>query len=134
MIHVDTSFLVDLIRERRRAEQGPATIQLVRHRDEELRISVHVACELYAGAELSQRPRQERETIQSLISAFEFSWPDDRFAPKYASLLALLERRGERAGVMDLLVATAAIIDEAALVSRDTRGFERIPELKLITY
>lgn len=134
MIHVDTSFLVDLMRERSRSQPATASSLLARHRDEELRVSVHVACELYAGAELSQRPEEERDTIVALFSAFEFSWPDERFAPMYARLLALLERSGERASVMDLLIATAAIVDEAPLVTRDAGGFERIPELKLITY
>lgn len=134
MIHVDTSFLVDVMRERSRSRPGPASDMLARLRDEELRISVHAACELFAGAELSQRPERERAVIVQLCSAFEFAWPDERFPPTYARLLAFLERKGERASLMDLLIATAAVVDRAPLVTRDTKGFERIPDLKIVGY
>lgn len=134
MIHVDTSFLVDVMRERSRSQPGPASALLARLRDEELRISVHAACELYAGAELSERPERERTAIVALCSAFEFAVPDERFPPTYARLLASLERRGERAPLMDLLIATAAVVDQAPLVTRDAKGFERIPDLKVVGY
>ena len=134
MIHVDTSFLVDVMRERSRSQPGPAYALLARLRDEELRISVHAACELYAGAELSERPDRERAEIVALCSAFEFSYPDERFPPTYARLLAALERRGERASLMDLLIATAAVVDQSPLVTGDAKGFERIPDLKVIGY
>ena len=134
MIHVDTSFLIDAIRERSRSRPGPATALLASYHDEEIRISVHVACELYAGAELSDRPEQERATIVALCSAFELAYPDETFPPAYARLLATLERKGERASVMDLLIATAAILDRAPLVTREATGFERIPDLQIVTY
>jgi predicted nucleic acid-binding protein len=35
---------------------------------------------------------------------------------------------------MDLLIATAAMSDDALLVTRDRRHFTRIPDLELIDY
>ena len=68
MMHVDTSFLVDLLRESRRRRPGPATAFLNRIQGEELRVDVHVACELLAGAELYVRPSVERERVQRLCA------------------------------------------------------------------
>ena len=56
MIHLDTSFLVDLLREQARSRPGPASRQLDAMLDEELWLSVHAACELFAGAEGAERP------------------------------------------------------------------------------
>lgn len=134
MIHLDTSFLVDALRESAAGDDGPAKYLLSGLRDEELAISVHVACELLAGAELSKRPDREREAVFELCAAFRTAFPDERFAPTYARLLAGLERAGRRAAVMDLLIATAAVVDRSPLVTRDPSGFERVPDLDLITY
>lgn len=54
--HLDTSSLVDLIRELTRGTDGPAHRMLQTLTDEELAISIHVSCELHAGAELSNAP------------------------------------------------------------------------------
>jgi len=35
---------------------------------------------------------------------------------------------------MDLLIATAAVLDEAALVTRNARDFARVPGLELVAY
>jgi len=35
---------------------------------------------------------------------------------------------------MDLLIATAALVQEATLATRNRRHFERIPALRLLTY
>lgn len=50
MIHLDTSYLVDLLREAARGKPGPATKRLDEMADEDLWLSVHAACECYAGS------------------------------------------------------------------------------------
>lgn len=64
--------------------------------DEALGVSIHVVCDLLAGAEPC--------------------------------------RRGETISTMDLLIATAAVIDGAPLVSRNAREFERVPGLHVLSY
>lgn len=134
MIHLDTSFLVDLLRETRRADPGPATALLDRLAGDELGISVHVACELYAGVERSASRRKERARVDELCDTLHVVYPDDRFAPLYGRLLADLRRAGEPIATMDLLIGTAAIVEEAPLVSRNPRHFGRLPGLDLIEY
>lgn len=134
MTHLDTSFLVDLLREGARGGTGPAHDLLERLADEELVVSVHVACELFAGAELSREPARERERVSVLLSALQVVYPTDRFAARYGTVLAELRRRGEAVPTMDLLIGTAALVDDSPLVTRNARDFERLPGLQVLAY
>ena len=134
MTHLDTSFLVDLLREAARGEEGPAHAVLDRLSEEELAVSVHVACELYAGAELADDPEVERTRVTSLLKALQVVHTGDRLAPLYGVLLAELRRRGETVSTMDLLIATGARTHDAPVVTRNTRDFERVPGLDVVSY
>ena len=134
MTHLDTTYLVDLLRESARNEEGPATRKLDELAEEELAISVHVACELQAGAELSRDPAKERERLEALLRPLGVVFPDERFPPSYGRLLAELQRRGESISTMDLFIATAAIVDGAAILTRNVREFERVPGLHVLSY
>ena len=134
MIHLDTSFLVDLLRERTKRADGPAHRLLPTLADEELAISVHVACELYAGAELSRDPAAEHKRVAALCRALDVVPIDSRFPPVYARLFGELRRRGESIATMDLLIAAAAMVENARLVTRNVRDFERIPGLRVVAY
>ena len=134
MIHLDTSFLVDLLRETSRRRPGAATALRSRLEAEELKVSVHVVCELLAGAELARHPADERQRVLNLCGAVEIAYPDERFAAAYARLLAALQRQGRMIGTMDLLISTAAVTDESALITRNTKEFSRVPGLTVISY
>ncbi len=134
MIHLDTSFLVDLLRETRRGRGGPASKHLEALADVELRVSVHVLCELFAGVELSDRGAEERAAVEALTGGFEVVSPAAGFASTYGRLLARLQSEGRLISTMDLLIATAAVLDGAPLVTGNPKHFERIPELDVVTY
>ena len=134
MTHLDTSFLVDLLRESSRNRTGPATALLDRLGEEELRVGLHVVCELLAGAEMAARPSIERKRVHDLCGGLEIVYPDLRFPPVYARTLAALERAGQRISTMDLLIATAALVDAAPLVTRNAKDFARVPGLELVGY
>ena len=125
---------MDLLRESTAGEQGPAHARLDRLADEELAVSIHVACELCAGAELADDPELERTRVASLLKALHVVHTGDRFAPVYGALLAELRRRGEAVSTMDLLIATAARAQDASVVTRNVRDFERVPGLDVLTY
>ncbi len=134
MTHLDTSFLVDLLREAAGGKEGPAHAVLDRLADEELAVSVHVACELYAGAELADDPERECTRVASLLKALQVVHTGHRFAPLYGALLAELRRRGETVSTMDLLIAAAARTHDAPVVTRNARDFERMPGLDVASY
>jgi len=134
VIHLDTSFLIDLLREARRGQGGPASRCLEELADVELRVSVHVLCELFAGVERSTRGAEERAAVEALTAGFEVVFPGAGFAPVYGRLLARLQEEGRVISTMDLLIATAAVVDGAPIVTRNPKHFERVPELEVVTY
>jgi tRNA(fMet)-specific endonuclease VapC len=134
VIHLDTSFLVDLMREARRASDGPATAKLAELADETLGASLFVRCELEAGVAASTRPDEERRRIGELFAVLALSLPGPEVAALYGRLLVDLERRGEAIATMDLLIAASALADGAPLVTRNVRHFERIGGLELLGY
>jgi tRNA(fMet)-specific endonuclease VapC len=135
VIHLDSSFLIDLLRESARGRPGPALdfIEMVDER-ETIGLSVHVLCELLAGVELSRNPAQEIREVTHLSGAIEIAYPDERFAPAYGRLLASMQRTGLKVATMDLLIATAAVLDNAQLVTNNVKDFARVPGLKLLRY
>lgn len=134
ILHLDTSFLVDLLRERTRGAEGPASAFLARHLDDELRTSLLVACELMLGVERSDRGGEERRRVEELLSVVAVTLPTSALAPVYGRVLASLQRRGEVIATMDLLIALTALVDGAPLVTRNAAHFERVPDLRLLEY
>jgi len=135
LIHLDTSYVVDLLRERGAKRDGLATQLLVGAlAGEELAISVHVACELHAGAELSQNPSVERRRVEEICGALEVRLLDETFPRLYGRALADLRRGGHAISAMDLLIAVAALTDGAPLVTRNVKDFQRVPGLELVRY
>jgi tRNA(fMet)-specific endonuclease VapC len=132
VIHLDTSFVVDLQRDAGRA--GAARAFLERHAGDPFGISVHALCELEAGVRLARNPQREHARLQAIISGLAVAYPDHRFADTYGRTFAALERRGKRVPAMDLLIAVAALADRAALVTRDTRDFAAVPDLEVLGY
>lgn len=135
MIHLDTSFLIDLLRETVAERPGPA-LDLIESFDpnELLGVSVHVVCELRAGAELSRQALKQHEALDRLLSGLEVAYPDARFAPAYARLLAATTRGGRPMAAMDLLIATSATLDDAPLVTKNVKDFSRVPGLRVLHY
>jgi tRNA(fMet)-specific endonuclease VapC len=135
MIHLDTSIVIDLLRETARERPGPAFEALETLDDDEpLGVCAHVACELRAGAELARKPVKEHEELDRLLSGLIVVYPDVRFATAYGRLLASIERTGRPVAAMDLLIATAAVLDDATLLTRNVRDFQRVPGLRVLRY
>lgn len=135
MIHLDSSLLIDLLRETARERPGPA-FDVMESLDagEILAVSVHVVCELRAGAELSRRPFKENEALDQLLSGLLIAYPDGRFASTYGRLLAAARKTAKPLPSMDLLIATAALVDDAPIITRNVRDFSRIPGLRVVGY
>ncbi len=134
MIHLDTSFLVDLLRENRRGDTGPATRLLDSLEKEELGISLFAACELYAGAELAADPGTERGKVDELCAALEIDHPQPGFATGYGKLLAQMRSSGDEISTMDLLIANSALLRGVPLITRNLRDFRRVPALEVRAY
>ena len=135
MIHLDSAFVIDLLRESRAQCPGPAFDFIESLPGTEIvAISVLVLCELRAGAELSRQPLRELEGLDEVVGGVLVVYPDDRFAPAYGRAFAAIQRSGRRISAMDLLIGTAALLDDAPVVSRNVKDFSRVPGLRVLTY
>lgn len=134
MIHLDTTFLVDAIRESRRGEHGPARRWLSDHRGEALGLSVFVLSELLVGAELHGDPLAERQRVLRVCGDLPVALPDAGLARTYASVHAALLRQGSPLATMDLLIACVALGAGAPLLTANHRTFSRIHGLRVLDY
>jgi tRNA(fMet)-specific endonuclease VapC len=135
VIHFDTSFLVDLGSEVVREAPGAAFEFIEALGETELlAISVHVLAELRVGAEFARHQVRTHEALDQLLAGFLTVYPDQRFAPMYARLWVAINRSKRTMPAMDLLIATAALIDDAPVVTRNVKDFSRIPGLRVLSY
>ena len=83
---------------------------------------------------MSRQPLIEHEALDRLLSGLLIACPDDRFAGIYGRTLASIERSGRRIGAFDLLIASAALADDAPLVTNNVKHFNAVPGLRIVTY
>ena len=131
---LETSFLVDRLREVKRAQRGPASQKLESLKENEVMISVFTLCELRAGAELSDHPREELERVMQLVEPLPVIYPDSSFPVLYGEIVADLTRRGTPIPAMDLLLAVLAKRFAVPVLTRDVQHFSKIPGLEIVTY
>jgi predicted nucleic acid-binding protein len=135
VIHFDTTFFIDLERELARERPGPAFTFLEELDDQEiLKVSVLVVAELRFGAELTRKPDKAHAALNDLVEGLLVSYPGEGFAARYAREAAAIRRGGWTVSRMDLLIGTAALLDEAPLVTRDVKDFSKVPGLRVLSY
>jgi len=108
--------------------------RLEKTRPQDVAISGIVAAELWTSVMKSrERGRNERALREFLGFVDVLDWPAEA-AKVYGEIRAALEQQGKPIGAMDLLIATHALYEHAILATRNTREFERIKELKLVSW
>ena len=134
MIHLDTSFAIDLFREARRGRFGPAHALLETLDDQPVGVSFFVVCELQDGLLGSSRSEEERADITGLLHALDIAYPDDRFAERYAQVIHYLRKRSRTVATMDLMIGVSALVERAKLVTGNRKHFAMIPDLEIVAY
>ena len=133
MICVDTTFLVDLWREKDRPT-SPARALLAGHPGEDFAVPAHAAGEfLEGGAAVS--PERLADSLE-FLRLFRGGEVGVETALCYARTVAHLRRESSLAGRSkpDLWIAAWAIQHAAPLATRNARHFGDIPDLALISY
>jgi tRNA(fMet)-specific endonuclease VapC len=129
LLILETTFLVDLERELRRAEPGPAERFLENHPRSTLAITFTIAGELAAGSSLGERDAWERflSPFRILDWTREVSW-------RYGQLSRYLSEHGMLIGANDLWIAATALAHQAPLVTGNERHFRRVPDLEVVSH
>jgi tRNA(fMet)-specific endonuclease VapC len=121
MILLDTSFLIDLLIERREA------VMMVQDIDAEEKIISSVSLyELFIGA---QRLKKISD-IEDMCETMEIIAPDRIIAKRAAFLQLSLRERGKEIPAFDALIAATALEKKAVVFSND-RHFREIDDLQV---
>lgn len=133
MICLDTTFLVDLWRQKNRPTSGARSL-LGNHPGEDFAVSSHAAGEFLEGGAAVSRERFS-ESLQ-FLRLFRIGETGLETALRYAEIVAHLRRRSTLTGHSkpDLWIAAWAVQHNAPLATRNTKHFENVPDLKLLTY
>lgn len=124
---LDTCFLIDLQREFRSKQPGPASAFLKTNSQTRFHISVISVAEFLEGfPDPSQGER--------LIRSYERIHIDSKVAAQTAIFRRRLRNEGRPVGDFDILIAATAVVETLPLVTCDIEHFQRFKELDLIPY
>jgi tRNA(fMet)-specific endonuclease VapC len=108
--------------------QGHVATRLLEHRPSELCLSSITLAELRYGAE-ARRSRKLHRLISTFVDAIEVLAFDQAAASRFATVAAVLARRGEPIGTFDTLMAAHALSLRLTFVTNNTRHFARVAGL-----
>jgi len=101
------------------------------YRQEDILMCDVVKAELYYGAFKSARPVDNLNALAILFGAFESLTFDGEAARVFGKLRADLAIQGTPIGLLDLQIASIAMLHGCTLVTNNTREFSRIVGLKI---
>lgn len=126
---LDTSFIINYLRHGGKWEEKIVVLRT----NGEFEISVITYGELYYGSLRASNPAKEKEKYELFLENFE-----TRIVPLttevikiYAQTKIILEKKGERLDDFDLLIGATAIVNDAILVTDNTKHFARFPKLEI---
>ena len=127
MYYLDTCVCVEFLRGRLRYGY-----QFMRQaRSSEFKIPAIVAAELWYGAAHSMDPERQKRIVSVFLEAFEVVPFDFTCAKAYGELRQKLGAEGQLIGDRDMMIAAAALVHEATLITSNTKEFKRVPNLQL---
>ena len=136
MAVLETTFVIDLMKESKRRRTGPAMqkLQELASRGEILRIAIFTLAELFVGVAKGNRPREERIAIEQCVAPFELLPFERNTAEIFGSVVGDLELRGQSISDIDALIASVALEHADIVITRNQRHFQRITGLRVEGY
>lgn len=133
MICVDTTFLIDLWRNARRASH-PAVTLLEHHSDETFLVPAHAAGEFLEGGACVSASRLE--DALRFLRLFESGVAGIETALHYARIVSHLRERDLLKGQSkaDMWIAASAIENGARLATRNVKHMNLVPGLAILEY
>ncbi len=129
---LDTTFLIDLLRGKDPAAY--ARLQKMERNQEIKGIAAVSIMELWKGAVQSNRPEQEKQKVDDLLSSLYLYHFDEKEAKKAGEIDAVLLQKGEMVEAEDVIIAAVAIMHHETILTRNAKHFQRIAGLKVETY
>ncbi len=92
-------------------------------------LSAITLAELEYGASSSRDPKRNRDALQQFTAPLDIAAFDRGATEAYGRVRTVLERKGQRIGPMDLLIAAHALSLGVRLVTSNEAEFKRVPGL-----
>lgn len=108
-----------------------AFMELTRHDREEVCVSAITVAELCYGNQKSQKVDFNFERLRRFLEVVQVQNFDAVAAQEYGELRAELEKRGEKIGGNDMLIAAHANSLDLTLVTHNVREYARVPGLEV---
>lgn len=128
-VSVDTTFLIDLQRERSTGDDGAAHRFLKRSPDAELYLSTIALGEFAEGFDGAQHP-----VLNAMREGHVLVQVDDQIAFTYARIVRELRRRGELIGTNDLWIGCTSLRLGIPIVTANVADFRCIDGLGIVQY
>lgn len=96
---------------------------------EQIKLPAIVKAELLTGAMKSARREKNIEEVLQFCEPFEIVPFDDQSAMIYGEIRASLERKGQRIGFNDIIIAATVLSRNGVLITNNTQEFNRIEGL-----
>lgn len=128
---LDTSFLIDVIR------SSPPALALREEFEttsEPIRVPSVVLYELWEGIGRSRSPLREQELVEETLRSYPIVDLRPDHAIRAGQVSGALARRGIALEDVDLLIGATALVEEEEILTRNSKDFDRIPELRVRTY
>ena len=110
---------------------GQVRAKLTQKRDDEIQLCTPVIWEILSGTLKSENPNTQLARLQAVQKRFTVLPFDLPSANAAAKIRATLELGGNTIGPIDTLIAGIAVANNLTLVTRNTREFSRVPDLKV---
>lgn len=136
MAVLDTSFLIDWMRETKQRQHGSASAKFdeLLERGEPLRIAIFTVGELYVGVAKGSQSNREAQAVEYVLQFFDVVKFENSTAKIWGMLVGHLEKRGIAISELDALIASVALEIGDELITRNVRHFARVPGLQVATY
>lgn len=129
---LDTTFLIDVLRGK--DQKAFAGLQELERRSEIKGIAPVSIMELWKGAVQSNRPEQEKQKVDELLSSLFLYRFEELEAKKAGEIDAELIKKGEMIQVEDVMIAAVATQHQERLLTRNGKHFKKITGLKVEEY
>lgn len=134
MVCIDTSFIIDIIKNKIDAEELGKLID----NEEDVHIASPSVIEIIRGLYLKRVLKNVKDyeinLINNLFANFNILELTLESAKIAGKIEAELINNGEQIGVVDVMIASICIENNETLITRNKKHFEKIKGLRIITY
>jgi len=92
--------------------------------------SINVA-ELYLGAYLSEKVKENLTSVNKLVSKLDIISFNEIHGKIYGEVRAKLQKKGELINELDIFIAAIVIEKDIKLITRNIRHFEKVSRLQI---